>query len=166
MSKVDFVFQEAVKESCRLQKKEEEEFYRNLREGDLYCHSRLRYSLARELISFFMNYLPGSLALYVYGSTISDTANLYSDLDLLVLVEEKGPHLFAVVQRIDFHLSKAYNSFLDVEGLNLTSILNVTFIDFQDLIRREGKAALIDSPYQPALRLYPEYGREISFGLN
>lgn len=146
-------FKEAIEWCCQKDRIQERELYKKLLEGNRLSHSRLRYSLARELARFFHHHIPGAKAVYIYGSAVSDSAHLSSDLDLLILVDRKEAQSMLFVEEIDYHLCHKYTSYLGLEEKRLTKLLHVILIDEDQLKQRRGRAVLINSPFTPALRI-------------
>lgn len=131
----------------------EKELYERLRGGDGYAHSRLRYSLARELTPLFYHPIPGTKEVYIYGSTVSDRAHLFSDGDLLILVDKKEALAVLVLEEVDDDLCQKYTSYFGIEEKGLKKLLNVTLIDEVLLKHRRGLSVHIHSPFTPVLRI-------------
>lgn len=147
------LFKEAIQWCCQVYRMEEKKLYKSLLEENPYSHSRLRYSLARELTKIFHDHFPGTKAVFVYGSTVSDTAHLTSDIDLLILVDKENAPSPLFLEEINEHLCQRYISYLGLERKGLTSLLNVTFIHEAQRKCPRGPAALMNSSFHPPLRI-------------
>lgn len=127
---------------------------KSLQENCPTIHSRVRYALAKELARYLGENHGDVLAVYVYGSTMKDTAGKMSDIDLIVLVNENTPALAESIQRLNEGLMSLYRVILGDASLPLRRLLDVHVVDFADMTARRGYGALLGSLYDPPTRIW------------
>ncbi len=155
MSRGAELFQRALLKCYNQDTVDRGEVVQGIREGDKLLHSNFRYYLAGELADEIHIYLPQAGAVYLYGSTAVDQAGPSSDLDLMVLVEDKGGPFPPALKKVDLFLVTAYQIYFQLEQVKLERLLDISLIDGIDLKQRRGPAALIGSVFVPALKIWP-----------
>lgn len=119
-------------------------------------HSRIRYALAKELGRHLGEKHKCVKSVYVYGSTMKDTARKTSDIDLLVLVGEKTPSLIQEVQLLNEKLLNLYQSIMGDKALLMHSMLDVHIVEEADVVARRGYGTLIGSLFQPPTKVWSQ----------
>lgn len=127
---------------------------RSLQENCPDTHSRIRYALAKELGRYLGESYCQVLAVYVFGSTMNDTAGKMSDLDLLVLVKDKTACLDNSVHLLNDGLLSSYRIALNDNALPLHTLLDVHIVDAAEMFARRGYGALITSTFEPPIKIW------------
>ncbi|SFR07338.1 nucleotidyltransferase domain-containing protein [Desulfoscipio geothermicus] len=117
-------------------------------------HSRIRYALAKELGRYLGEQYATVQSVYVYGSTMKDSAGKTSDIDLLVLVGEKTPSLAQAVQLLNDKLLSLYRVLLGDDAPPIRRMLDVHIVDTDEVAARRGYGTLIGSLYQPPTKIW------------
>lgn len=115
---------------------------RRLEEGDCGMHSTFRYGLAKGL-SYYLASL-GSIfhEVYVYGSSISESSNFASDIDVIVVVERRRDEIVNLLKRLNLSLTSHYRRLIGLER-DPVSLLDVHVIDRTEQAERSGYGAVI-----------------------
>lgn len=122
---------------------------RLLQENCPTIHSRIRYALAKELGCYLGENHADVQAVFVYGSTMQDTAGKMSDIDLIVLVNEKNPALTESLHMLNEGLMLRYRIILGDTSLSLRRLLDVHIVDVADMSARRGYGAVLNSMFEP-----------------
>lgn len=120
-----------------------EEVLRRLDEGDRQIHSTFRYGLAKGLSSYLASL--GSIfgEVYVYGSSIKESANPTSDIDVIVVVENRRDEIANLLKRVDLSLTAHYRQLIGLKK-DPVSLLDIHVIDRIEQVERSGFGAVID----------------------
>ncbi len=126
---------------------------RRLEEGDCGIHSTFRYGLAKGL-SYYLASL-GSVfhEVYVYGSSISESSNPASDIDVIVVVERKRDEIANLLKRLDLSLTSHYRRLVGLKR-DPTSLLDIHVINKAEQAERSGYGAVIDGLHSRAICLW------------
>ena len=131
---------------------DEPELLEQLRNDSPKAHSVLRYALAKEVAEYLRGLRCGIRGVFLYGSTMTDTAGLASDIDLIVLVEMKLYQAQTLLQHLDLALVTSYRALVGRE--HLFSFLDVHLVDVKEERENHGYAALLHSPHTRPVSLW------------
>ena len=95
------IMAEAVEFCCKKEHLSVEKFFRTLQAGEENTHSRLRYAIAKGISSFLGSIDDNLVSVYIYGSTMADSAGFSSDIDLIVQVKSKHGRTQRELQILD-----------------------------------------------------------------
>lgn len=115
---------------------------RRLEEGDCGIHSTFRYGLAKGLSSYLASLGSVFHEVYVYGSSIGESSNPASDIDVIVVVERKRDEIVNLLKRLDLSLTSHYRCLIGLER-NPVSLLDIHVIDRTEQAERSGYGAVI-----------------------
>jgi len=114
-----------------------------LEEGDCGIHSTFRYGLAKGLSGYLASLGSVFHEVYVYGSSISESSNPGSDIDVIVVVERRRDEIANLLKRLDLSLTSHYRRLIGLER-NPASLLDVHVVDRLEQAERSGYGAVID----------------------
>jgi predicted nucleotidyltransferase len=120
-----------------------ETILRRLEEGDREMHSSLRYGLAKELSCYLACLGSVFHAVYVYGSSISESSNPASDIDVIVVVERRRDEIASVLRRLDLALTAQFRRLVGLVS-EPVSLLDIHVIDKKEQAERSGYGAVLD----------------------
>ncbi|TFH09427.1 MAG: nucleotidyltransferase domain-containing protein [Candidatus Atribacteria bacterium] len=116
---------------------------RLLDDGDREMHSSFRYGLAKGLCRYLAGLGTGFREMYVYGSSIGESANPTSDIDVIIIVEKKRDEVMNLLRSLDLSLTTHYRRLV---GLKKTpaSLLDIHVIERGRQDERTGPGAMFD----------------------
>ena len=120
-----------------------EEVLQRLEEGDCGMHSTFRYGLAKGLSGYLASLGSVFHEVYVYGSSIGESSNPASDIDVIVVVERRRDEIVSLLKRLDFSLTSNYRRLIGLKGAP-ASLLDVHVIEKSEQAERSGYGAVID----------------------
>lgn len=115
---------------------------RRLEEGDRGMHSTFRYGLAQSLSGYLAGLGSVFHEVYVYGSSIGESSNPASDIDVIVVVEKMRDEIANLLKRIDLSLTCQYRRLIGLER-DPASLLDIHVIDRIEQAKRSGYGAVI-----------------------
>ena len=128
------------------------ELLQQLRNDSPKAHSVLRYALARGVAEYLRDLGCGIRGVFLYGSTMTDTAGLASDIDLIVLVEKKIDQARTLLQHLSLAVVTSYRTLVGRD--HLLSFLDVHLVDVEEERENHGYAALLHSPHTRPVSLW------------
>ncbi len=139
---VEALFEQAMTVCCHKHGMAPGDILRLLEEGDCAIHSSFRYGLAKGL-SRHLAQMPCSFCeVYVLGSAVKETANLCSDIDVILVVERKRDEILFLLKRLDLSISSGYRSLLGLKGFP-RSLLDIQIMDRREQTERSGVGAVL-----------------------
>ena len=114
-----------------------------LEEGDRKMHSTFRYGLAKGLSCYLANLGPVFREVYVYGSSIKESSNPTSDIDVIVVVERRRDEIANLLKRLDVSLTAHFRHLIGLER-DPISLLDIHVIDRTEKAERSGYGAVVD----------------------
>ena len=118
--------------------------HRALAAGESTVHSLVRYAVAKQLARYLGGLSSGFRGIYLYGSTMNDSAEASSDIDLLVVVEQKTDQASALLLRLDDALVGSFHRLLDCSICPI-SLLDVHLVDIEEAHRCRGYGSVLSS---------------------
>ena len=116
-----------------------EEIIEALKQDNKKIHSDFRYWLAKGIVSE-LGKINGLRAAYIHGSSLKDTAGMFSDIDLFLDVEDKQK-CQKKLSEIEKEAVSAYSSLIEKEFPNSA----LPFLDFQ-FVNQQYISSLIHEP--------------------
>lgn len=120
-----------------------EEVLQRLEEGNCQMHSTFRYGLAKGLSRYLASLGSVFGEVYVYGSSIKESANPASDIDVIVVVERRRDEIANLLKRVDLSLTAHYRQLIGLKR-DPVSLLDIQVIDRIEQAERSGYGAVID----------------------
>lgn len=114
-----------------------------LDEGDREMHSSFRYGLAKGLSRYLAGLGTGFREIYVYGSSIGESANPASDIDVIIIVEKKRDEVMNLLKSLDLSLTSHYRRLVGLEKTP-ASLLDIHVIERNKQDERTGPGAMFD----------------------
>lgn len=139
-----------VKKSSSVDTREVEEKIRNNHGAS---NSTFRYALAKEICRQLALDHEEIEACYLFGSSLTDAANVTSDIDLVIKVTQKSKELENSVIQIDRRILNYYKRNMNGSAKGLLKMLDVYFVDDSDIRDRIGFATVISSTHSPPIRI-------------
>jgi len=124
-----------------------------LEEGDCGMHSTLRYGLAKGLSGYLASLGSVFHEVYVYGSSISESSNPASDIDVIVVVEKRRDEIANLLKKLDLSLTSHYRRLVGLKR-DPTSLLDIHVINKTEQAERSGYGAVIDGLHSRAICLW------------
>jgi predicted nucleotidyltransferase len=152
-NKYDLWVEKAISFCTRRLGKNKQEITKMLREGDCYVHSAFRYAIAREISAHLKSRIRGVKGVYVYGSTMTNQAKMYSDIDMLVHIDEKQEEVEELIKKLEEGILESYFTILCNKMCSALLLLDVHIIDTESIEKRQGYAALVTSLVSPPLKI-------------
>jgi predicted nucleotidyltransferase len=140
-----------VEKSSSVDTKEVEE---KIRSNHGVSNSTFRYALAKEICKQLALSYEGIEACYIFGSSLSDTATITSDIDLIIKVARKSHTLRNSVNTLDKKILDYYKKNMNGSAKGLLKMLDVYFIDDDDVRNRCGFASVISSTHSPPIKIF------------
>ena len=131
----------ALEQCARRSGTDEDEVLHLLVGGDRQAHSDLRYAIAKRLADHLKAIGAPFLGVYVYGSLMTDTAGIGSDIDMIVVVRERNDVVTRLLKSVDLVLTADYR--LALGGSAVSSLLDVHIVDATQERERQGYGALL-----------------------
>jgi len=116
---------------------------RRLEEEDRGMHSTFRYGLAKGLSCYLASLGSVFHEVYVYGSSIGESSNPASDIDVIVVVEKRRYEIVNLLKRLDLSLTSHYRRLIGLKGAP-TSLLDVHVIEEGEQAERSGYGAVVN----------------------
>jgi len=120
-----------------------EDVLHRLERGDCELHSSFRYGLAKGLSSYLGNLGTGFREIYVYGSSIGESANLASDIDVIIVVEKRRDEVVNLLKKLDVSLTSHYRRLVGVTRTPV-SLLDIHVIERNSQEECMGPGAMFD----------------------
>ena len=114
-----------------------------LEDGDRVMHSTFRYGIAKGLSLYLAGLGCGFHEVYVYGSSVNESSNPCSDIDVIVVVERRRDEIGYLLKRLDLSITSHYRRLLGLSR-HPASLLDIHVIDRQEQAERSGFGAVID----------------------
>jgi predicted nucleotidyltransferase len=111
--------------------------------------SAWRYKLAKRIYQYTKRRIAGLRGFYVYGSTATGQARPTSDIDLLVIHEDKG-RVKNVLEKLNSRLTRAANNQYQTR---MSSLLNVRICSPSEVQAGAPCCTILQSLHQPPLAL-------------
>jgi len=99
-----------------------------LRVGDVEQHATLRYALAKELGRYLGGLGVSFLAIYVYGSAMTESSSPCSDIDVIVVVDRHRDEVDRLLRGLDLAFV-AYFRELSPRSSAMSSLLDVHVVE-------------------------------------
>lgn len=101
-----------------------------LKTQDSLTHSKFRYSIAKDVTQFvFSNYGNIIKNTRLYGSTMEYTASKFSDIDMIIHVENSGMEIFNSLKKLDKILVSEYYNLIGEDVDQYTYLLDIHIVD-------------------------------------
>jgi len=124
-----------------------------LEEGDCEMHSTFRYGLAKGLSRYLASLGSVFREVYVYGSSIGESANPASDIDVIVVVERRRDEIANLLKRLNLSLTCHYRRLVGLQR-GPTSLLDIHVIEKKEQAERSGYGAVIDGLHSRPICLW------------
>jgi len=124
-----------------------------LEEGDCGMHSTFRYGLAKALSCYLASLGSVFHEVYVYGSSIGESSNPASDIDVIVVVERRRDEIESLLKRLDLSLTSHYRRLIGLKQAP-ASLLDVHVMERSEQAERSGYGAVIDGLHNRAICLW------------
>lgn len=130
--------------------------------GDCAVHGYLRYCLAKRLGKYLGSVDDTIKAIYFYGheygtspeDLVEETTDLTSGINLIVWVDRKTAALSSVAASLDQALIEEYKHLVAPKADKLRYMLDVQFVEDEEVENRTGYGVLINSVYSPPIRIW------------
>jgi len=116
-------------------------------------HSTLRYGLAKGLSGYLASLGSVFHEVYVYGSSISESSNPASDIDVIVVVERRRDEIANLLKRLDLSLTSHYRRLVGLKR-DPASLLDIHVINKTEQAERSGYGAVINGLHSRAICLW------------
>ncbi|MBU1049237.1 nucleotidyltransferase domain-containing protein [Candidatus Bipolaricaulota bacterium] len=137
------LFEQAIAICCHRHGLAADVILRRLEDGDCVMHSTFRYGIAKGLSLYLAHLGCGFHEVYVYGSSVNETSNSCSDIDVIVVVEQRRDEIEYLLKRLDLSITAHYRCLLGLKQYP-TSLLDVHVVDKQQQAERSGFGAVLD----------------------
>lgn len=114
-----------------------------LEDGDHVMHSTFRYGIAKGLSLYLASLGCAFHEVYVYGSSVNESSNPCSDIDVIVVVERRRDEIGYLLKRLDLSITAHYRRLLGL-SVHPASLLDIQVIDRKEQAERSGFGAVID----------------------
>ncbi len=130
-----------------------------LQNGDIKTHSMFRYVLSRKFCIIMRNLGYPFLSGYVYGSTVSDSARSSSDIDLIILLDDKLnqqeiKRFARAISVFTGYIKNSYEKLIFNGNKCLGNFLDVHLVFTRDVKLRRGYGSVVNSLHIPALKVF------------
>ena len=124
-----------------------------IRNNNAVTNRNFRYALGKEICNCLASNYDEIESCYIFGSSLSDTARIASDIDLLIKVARKSKELKTAIAKIDRQILGYYKKNMNGDAKGLIKLLDVYFIDDIDVRNCIGFASLIFSIHTPPIKV-------------
>ena len=108
----------------------EQEVIEELKRKNSLIHSKLRYSIAKDIAVYLQKRFKNTLKnVALYGSTEKYNASMYSDIDLLLVVNCFDPKLEKTLKKLNKKISRDYYLLIGIDGSKESNILDFHIIN-------------------------------------
>jgi len=126
---------------------------RGLEDGNPELHSSFRYGLAKALSEYLAGLGTAFPEIYVYGSSIYDTSNPASDIDVIVVVNHQTDEIRNLLRRVNLALTLQYRRLVGLKQ-EPTWLLDLHVIDIEERTEPNGVGAMIHGVHTRPLCLW------------
>jgi predicted nucleotidyltransferase len=133
--------------------KDTKEAEERIRNNDGAANSTFRYALGKGICEQLALYYGEIKACYLFGSSLSDTANVTSDIDLIIEVTRKSSALSNFVAQLDKRILDYYKANMNGSAKGILKMLDIYFVDDTDIRDRRGFASIIQSTHSPPIKI-------------
>lgn len=107
-----------------------EEIVAGLKRRNRHMHSSLRQAVAGELADILTQSFGSKIkAIHLYGSTIEFNADLYSDVDIVIIASEASEEIRSFIKEADEHIREEYFLMLSLPGNSSSYLIDAHIID-------------------------------------
>jgi predicted nucleotidyltransferase len=131
-----------------------------IQENDGAVNSTFRYALGKEICRFLCKKYEEIDSCYMFGSSLSDTAKITSDIDLIIKVKRKSRKLTRVISGLDSKVLNYFKSNMNGNAKGLKKILDVYFVDALDVKRKIGFGSVVSSLHTPPIKIVEKNEKE------
>lgn len=132
---------------------------RLIQENDRWANSTFRYALGKEICKFLSQSYEEIESCYIFGSSLSDTAHIASDIDLVIEVKSNSKELREEVSKLDSQVLNYFKSRLNGKAKGLNNFLDVYFVDDTDIKKRRGFGTVVSSLHTPPIKILGRNGK-------
>lgn len=134
--------------------KSEKEIYEKLEMGDCCIHNYFRYNLAYEICDYLASFIENIRCGFIYGSSLTDEFRRNSDINIILHVKELVPGMEDMIREVDEGLTEIYSKALCLDIDECTSLIEITVIDDENIIKNEGITCIMCSVLAPPLKVW------------
>ncbi len=125
-------------------------------EEDSLTHSYFRYSLAKH-IGEYLGSLSGNFrGIYVHGSAVKSTSGPGSDIDLIVLIENRRKELGPLLAKLNAELEFQYSQLMGGEYFSggYADFMDIKLVDREDLEKSRGYGSVLGSLHSAPVKIW------------
>jgi len=117
-----------------------------------------RFYLIRYVTECIISRIKGLRGIYIFGSTVCDSAGLTSDMNVLLHVNKKDKATGKLMDEVNGMLTEDYKAVLGLRPKDCFRLLDVHFITDKDVKAGTGMARLLSSAHDPPIALWRRKG--------
>ncbi|MDH5781809.1 MAG: hypothetical protein OEZ07_04485 [Dehalococcoidia bacterium] len=128
----EYIFKQAILFCSEKLNETNEEILNLLRKGDSWFYSALRYALAKKFCRYIEVENITLKPVYIYGSSLEDTAPFTSNIDLILWVSQKAENLDSFLKDMDRCLAEHYSAIMGSSTKNVEGLLDFKAVDNEE----------------------------------
>jgi predicted nucleotidyltransferase len=136
------LFEQAIGACCHRFSLTADVILHRLEDGDRVMHSTFRYGIAKGLSLYLATLGCSFHEVYVYGSSVNESSNMCSDIDVIVVVERRRDEIEYLLKRLDLSITSYYRRLLGL-SCHPVSLLDIQVIDRKQQAERSGYGAVL-----------------------